>query len=114
APGTKLLGRGRGGETVKLPYGHRAGNHPGRDLATDKYLSRRRTTDSRFVAKRLAFPAPSRLRSPTLTSTTEPSKASSTGSTLFLPSSTIRRRHRGPMTPRDIFNNSYKPLTPNK
>jgi carbamoyl-phosphate synthase small subunit len=27
-----------GGETVKLPYGHRGGNHPVRDLATGQVL----------------------------------------------------------------------------
>ncbi len=32
--GHQLLGLALGGETVKLPYGHRGGNHPVRDLAT--------------------------------------------------------------------------------
>src|SRR5204863_8338942 len=31
--GHQLLGLALGGETVKLPYGHRGGNHPVRDLA---------------------------------------------------------------------------------
>jgi carbamoyl-phosphate synthase small subunit len=36
--GHQLLGIALGGETVKLPYGHRGGNHPVRDLATGQVL----------------------------------------------------------------------------
>ncbi len=36
--GHQLLGLAFGGETIKLPYGHRGGNHPVRDLATGKVL----------------------------------------------------------------------------
>lgn len=36
--GHQLLGLALGGETVKLPYGHRGGNHPVRDLQTGQVL----------------------------------------------------------------------------
>jgi len=36
--GHQLLGLALGGETVKLPYGHRGGNHPVRDLTTGQVL----------------------------------------------------------------------------
>jgi carbamoyl-phosphate synthase small subunit len=36
--GHQLLGLALGGETVKLPYGHRGGNHPVRDLHTGHVL----------------------------------------------------------------------------
>jgi carbamoyl-phosphate synthase small subunit len=36
--GHQLLGLALGGETVKMPYGHRGGNHPVRDLATGQVL----------------------------------------------------------------------------
>jgi carbamoyl-phosphate synthase small subunit len=36
--GHQLLGLAMGGETVKLPYGHRGGNHPVKDLATGQVL----------------------------------------------------------------------------
>jgi len=36
--GHQLLGLAFGGETVKLPYGHRGGNHPVRDIATGQVL----------------------------------------------------------------------------
>jgi carbamoyl-phosphate synthase small subunit len=36
--GHQLLGLAMGGETVKLPYGHRGGNHPVRDLASGQVL----------------------------------------------------------------------------
>src|SRR5260370_15391917 len=36
--GHQLLGLALGGGTVKLPYGHRGGNHPGPDLATGQAL----------------------------------------------------------------------------
>ncbi len=36
--GHQLLGLALGGETVKLPYGHRGGNHPVRDVATGQVL----------------------------------------------------------------------------
>ena len=36
--GCQLLGWSFGGHTVKLPYGHRGGNHPVRDLATGRIL----------------------------------------------------------------------------
>ena len=36
--GQQLLGLAFGARTVKLPYGHRGGNHPVRDLATGKVL----------------------------------------------------------------------------
>jgi len=36
--GHQLLGLALGGETVKLPYGHRGGNHPVRDIATGQVL----------------------------------------------------------------------------
>jgi len=36
--GHQLLGLALGGTTVKLPYGHRGGNHPVRDLATGQVL----------------------------------------------------------------------------
>ena len=36
--GHQLLGLAMGGKTVKLPYGHRGGNHPVRDLATGQVL----------------------------------------------------------------------------
>lgn len=36
--GHQLLGLSFGGRTVKLPYGHRGGNHPVRDLETGKVL----------------------------------------------------------------------------
>jgi carbamoyl-phosphate synthase small subunit len=36
--GHQLLGLALGGETVKLPYGHRGGNHPVRDLETGQVL----------------------------------------------------------------------------
>jgi len=36
--GHQLLGLAFGGETVKLPYGHRGGNHPVRDLTTGQVL----------------------------------------------------------------------------
>jgi carbamoyl-phosphate synthase small subunit len=36
--GHQLLGLALGGETVKLPYGHRGGNHPVRDLVTGQVL----------------------------------------------------------------------------
>jgi carbamoyl-phosphate synthase small subunit len=36
--GHQLLGLAFGGDTVKLPYGHRGGNHPVRDLATGQVL----------------------------------------------------------------------------
>ncbi len=36
--GHQLLALAYGGETEKLPYGHRGGNHPVRDLATGKVL----------------------------------------------------------------------------
>jgi carbamoyl-phosphate synthase small subunit len=36
--GHQLLGLAMGGETVKLRYGHRGGNHPVRDLATGQVL----------------------------------------------------------------------------
>jgi carbamoyl-phosphate synthase small subunit len=36
--GHQLLGLAMGAETVKLPYGHRGGNHPVRDLATGQVL----------------------------------------------------------------------------
>src|SRR3989475_2225410 len=38
--GHQLLGLALGGETVKLPYGHRGGNHPVRDLATGQEIGR--------------------------------------------------------------------------
>jgi len=36
--GHQLLGLALGGDTVKLPYGHRGGNHPVRDLETGQVL----------------------------------------------------------------------------
>jgi carbamoyl-phosphate synthase small subunit len=36
--GHQLLGLALGGRTVKLPYGHRGGNHPVRDLSTGQVL----------------------------------------------------------------------------
>jgi carbamoyl-phosphate synthase small subunit len=36
--GHQLLGIAYGGRTVKMPYGHRGGNHPVRDLATGRVL----------------------------------------------------------------------------
>ncbi len=36
--GHQILGLAFGGETVKLPYGHRGGNHPVRDLQTGQVL----------------------------------------------------------------------------
>lgn len=36
--GHQLLGLAFGGHTTKLPYGHRGGNHPVRDLATGRVL----------------------------------------------------------------------------
>lgn len=36
--GHQLLGLAFGGETVKLPYGHRGGNHPVRDVQTGQVL----------------------------------------------------------------------------
>lgn len=36
--GHQLIGLAFGGETVKLPYGHRGGNHPVRDIATGAVL----------------------------------------------------------------------------
>jgi carbamoyl-phosphate synthase small subunit len=36
--GHQLLGLAFGGETAKLPYGHRGGNHPVQDLATGRVL----------------------------------------------------------------------------
>jgi carbamoyl-phosphate synthase small subunit len=36
--GHQLLGLAFGGQTVKMPYGHRGGNHPVRDLATGRVL----------------------------------------------------------------------------
>ncbi len=36
--GHQLLGLAYGGQTVKLPYGHRGGNHPVRDVATGQVL----------------------------------------------------------------------------
>jgi carbamoyl-phosphate synthase small subunit len=36
--GHQLLALAFGGETVKLPYGHRGGNHPVRDYSTDRIL----------------------------------------------------------------------------
>jgi carbamoyl-phosphate synthase small subunit len=36
--GHQLLGLALGGETVKLPYGHRGGNHPVRDVSTGQVL----------------------------------------------------------------------------
>ncbi|MDQ6610813.1 MAG: glutamine-hydrolyzing carbamoyl-phosphate synthase small subunit [Gemmatimonadota bacterium] len=36
--GHQLLGLSFGGRTVKMPYGHRGGNHPVKDLATGKVL----------------------------------------------------------------------------
>lgn len=36
--GHQLLGLAFGGETIKLPYGHRGGNHPVRALATGRVL----------------------------------------------------------------------------
>jgi carbamoyl-phosphate synthase small subunit len=36
--GHQLLGLALGGETVKLPYGHRGGNHPVRDVQTGQVL----------------------------------------------------------------------------
>ncbi len=36
--GNQLLGHAFGGSTVKLPYGHRGGNHPVRDLTTGRVL----------------------------------------------------------------------------
>jgi len=36
--GHQLVGLAYGGSTAKLPYGHRGGNHPVRDLRTDQVL----------------------------------------------------------------------------
>ncbi|HET9514362.1 MAG TPA: carbamoyl phosphate synthase small subunit, partial [Gemmatimonadales bacterium] len=36
--GHQLLGIAYGGKTVKMPYGHRGGNHPVKDLATGRVL----------------------------------------------------------------------------
>ena len=36
--GHQILGLTYGGSTVKMPYGHRGGNHPVRDIATGKVL----------------------------------------------------------------------------
>lgn len=36
--GHQLIGLAFGGHTVKMPYGHRGGNHPVKDLATGKVL----------------------------------------------------------------------------
>jgi len=36
--GHQLVGLAYGGKTAKLPYGHRGGNHPVRDLRTDQVL----------------------------------------------------------------------------
>jgi carbamoyl-phosphate synthase small subunit len=36
--GHQLIGLAYGGSTAKLPYGHRGGNHPVRDQATDQVL----------------------------------------------------------------------------
>jgi carbamoyl-phosphate synthase small subunit len=36
--GHQLMGLAFGGQTTKLPYGHRGGNHPVKDLVTGKVL----------------------------------------------------------------------------
>jgi carbamoyl-phosphate synthase small subunit len=36
--GHQLIGLSYGGSTVKLPYGHRGGNHPVRDIETGRVL----------------------------------------------------------------------------
>jgi carbamoyl-phosphate synthase small subunit len=36
--GHQLIGLAYGGQTVKMPYGHRGGNHPVRDAATGRVL----------------------------------------------------------------------------
>jgi carbamoyl-phosphate synthase small subunit len=36
--GHQLLGLAFGGQTAKMPYGHRGGNHPVKDLATGRVL----------------------------------------------------------------------------
>ena len=36
--GHQLVGLAYGGRTAKLPYGHRGGNHPVRDMRTDQVL----------------------------------------------------------------------------
>ena len=36
--GHQILGLAYGGSTVKMPYGHRGGNHPVRDIASGRVL----------------------------------------------------------------------------
>jgi len=56
ALGHQLLGLAMGGETVKLPYGHRGGNHPVRDVATGQVLITSQNHGFAVRERRVAFP----------------------------------------------------------
>ena len=63
--GHQLLGLAFGGGTAKLPYGHRGGNHPVRDLVTGQVLITTQNHGFAVVGDAKGFPGRPASRSPT-------------------------------------------------
>jgi carbamoyl-phosphate synthase small subunit len=98
--GHQLLGLALGGGTVKLPYGHRGGNHPVRDLSTGQVLITTQNHGFAVQGDTEVVPAATALQFTHLN--------------LHDPCSTISRPLRAYTTRRATSSNSSKPLTLNR